>query len=60
MAKPFGTLSEELLTKDSRDDCRIFEPWTPARNAFAQAFFGEPEPHLNEMWGVSESLEALP
>ncbi|RLS58304.1 MAG: recombinase family protein [Planctomycetota bacterium] len=53
--KPFDLLAERLLTKDSRDNCRIFEPWTPARDAFATAFFGQREPHLNELWAMSEN-----
>jgi hypothetical protein len=40
---------------ESRDNCRIFEPWTPARDAFATAFFGQREPHLNELWAMSEN-----
>ncbi|WP_437225957.1 hypothetical protein SH661x_004331 [Planctomicrobium sp. SH661] len=40
----------------SRDNCRSFEPWTPARDAFATAFFGQREPHLNELWAMSEEM----
>ena len=35
------------------DDCRILEPWTPARDALAKAFFGQREPNLNELWSMS-------
>ena len=40
----------------NRDNCRSFEPWTPARDAFATAFFGQREPHLNELWAMSEEM----
>ncbi len=44
-----------FINKDSRDNCRIFEPWTPARDAFTTAFFGQREPHLTELWAMSEN-----
>lgn len=53
--KPFDIFAERLDLKNSRDNCRIFEPWTPARDAFATAFFGQLEPHLNELWAMSEN-----
>ncbi len=52
--KPFDELVKRLSVTSSRDNCRIFEPWTPARDAFATAFFGQREPHLNELWAMSE------
>ena len=52
--KPFDMLAEGLLVSSSRENCRIFEPWTPARDAFATAFFGQREPHLNELWAMSQ------
>lgn len=42
--------------RNTRDNCRSFEPWTPARDAFATAFFGPREPHLNELWAMSEEM----
>jgi hypothetical protein len=56
MRKPFDVLAEELLVSSSRDNCRIFEPWTPARDAFATAFLGQREPHLNELWAMSDAV----
>jgi hypothetical protein len=53
--KPFDFWVERLDLKKSRDNCRIFEPWTPSRDAFATAFFGQREPHLNELWAMSEN-----
>lgn len=53
--KPFDELAKRLEIQLSRDDSRIFEPWTPARDAFATAFFGQREPHLNELWAMSEN-----
>jgi len=55
MRKPFDIRAEGSLVSSGRDDCRSFEPWTPARDAFATAFFGEREPHLNELWAMSEA-----
>lgn len=52
--KPFDVFAERLESEESRDNCRIFEPWTPARDAFATAFFVQREPHLNELWAMSE------
>lgn len=52
--KPFDMLAEGLLVSSSRDNCRSFEPWTPARDAFATAFYGQREPHLTELWAMSE------
>ncbi len=56
MRKPFDILAEGLLVSSSRANCRSYEPWTPARDAFATAFFGEREPHLNELWAMSEAV----
>jgi hypothetical protein len=53
--KPFDELAKRPPIQLSRDNCRSFEPWTPARDAFATAFFGQREPHLNELWAMSEN-----
>ena len=54
--KPTVENDDGLVWKDSRIDCRSYEPWTPARDAFAEAFFGEREPHLNELWAMREAV----
>ena len=54
-----NSVSDEELNSSrnvSRDNCRSFEPWTPARDAFATAFFGQCEPHLNERWAMSDAV----
>lgn len=52
-----STLSALLSIRvANRNNCHIFEPWTPARDAFAEAFYGEREPHLNELWAMSEAV----
>jgi len=52
---PNGSLSAKVGVSKNRDNCRIFEPWTPARDAFTTAFFGQREPHLTELWAMSEN-----
>lgn len=58
ISKPMETsrnVFRPIRLRYSRDNCRIFEPWTPSRDAFATAFFGQREPHLNELWAMSEN-----
>jgi hypothetical protein len=43
-------------SKLNRIDCRSYKPWMPASDAFAEAFFGEREPHLNEFWVMSGTV----
>ena len=56
MRKPFDLLAKGLVSKNSRGDWHIFEPWTNARNSYAEAFFSPRAWYLSELAYMSEEV----
>ncbi|MGE0373913.1 MAG: hypothetical protein AB7Q45_00760 [Planctomycetaceae bacterium] len=56
MRKPFDVLAEGLVSKNSRGDCRRFEPWTPARDVYATSFFTPRPWYLSELAAIAHEV----
>ena len=54
--KAFDELAKRPEIQLSRDDWHIFEPWTNARNSYAQAFFSPRAWYLSELAYMSEEV----
>lgn len=56
MRKPFDVLAEGLISKNSRDDCRSFEPWTTVRDTYATSFFSPRPWYLSELAAIADDV----
>ena len=56
MRNPFDLLAKGLVSKDSREDCRSFEPWTTVRDTYATSFFSPRPWYLSELAAIADEV----
>jgi len=54
--KPFDVFAERLVLKNSREDCRSFEPWTTVRDTYATSFFSPRPWYLSELAAIADEV----